>query len=517
MKNPFAYAAVFCAVLGCSGGQKAAQAPIPRVLRDQCTTLKEKFAKNEAEGTHERVTLVVEDGTVAPLSARTLSESEAVAKLAEAKAGDETWILARGGAGKSHLARALEAELCGQRATLRVDVGVDLRAKLVTATKARPALAELLLAQLGVPKAEDDAAALRDALGGTSWLLLLDGTDELTPTERKKLMAELAWLREQELHQHVVRFERPGFADVHVNMAPTLLLRVPELTCEQVDAQWTKRFADETTRGQALEWLKKHRLDRKRIGETCHYVHLATWRDVETVLDLAADALQIQTTQSPTAQNQPVQDPAAGLDDLSRDPVRADIYATWLAHRLHDIAATADGALGWLDRIVAQGVLQATEPDLLLTVNRCEGAAPPASTTPEQACRGLMRSSIARRGQTPGVWTLPNQTVADLLLARWVTAKQTDCALLTAATTEMSSLEMTAMVTSLPQGRRCLNPLISAVCSRGTPAAEVAVFLDEAMPVELRDASFFAVSSEAARGTCEKAVFAALRLQPEKQ
>ncbi len=494
MRN-FTQLVVFvCLLPACSGASSQAPRKLPEAMADRCAAAARGLAAAIADGSHQPivVTPVGGDGQTP------WTEQQTAERLLAAKPGGETWVIARGGSGKSMLAWGIEALTCGQRLTFRVDVGLDLRAKLEMATPTQPALARVLLAQLGVRAGEDPAAQLRDELDNTPWLLLLDGTDELTQSERRKLNAELDWLQKAEFSAHLVRFERPGMVESKPAQAPEIVLHLPDLSCTEADAVLARRFADPVALKAAHAWLTAHRLDRKRTGEACRFVHMSTHRDAETLADLAQDALA--TTDQPT-----------GLDDMPTDPVRTDIYAIWLAHRLHGITSTTDGALNWLDRIAAQGVIDKREPDLRLSVNRCEGVPAPGGSDAGTVCRRLLQSPVVRKSEASGTATLANRTLMDLLFARWLVKGQTDCALLTSATGEMASLEVAAMVTSLPDGRRCLNPMVAAICSRGIPADDIIGFVDEAVPMNTRDPAFFAIADERAHGACERGVFAGLR------
>lgn len=475
-------------VTACSAPQAVVRSGIPEPLVIRCESVVREFGLANDQGRHTPIAVT----SVGATPAASLAEAELAARLLQGRAGGQTWVLARGGTGKSHLAWALQAQTCGKVATFRLDVTHDLRARLAVATAARPALAAALLDQLGAGANDDPADALRQHLGGGSWLLLLDGTDEMTQSERRIITRELTWLARADVPQpHLVRFERPGFVDATAGTQVDATFDLPELSCAQVDAHWARQPAGPQALA-AGAWRTSHGMERKRAGSgTCQYVHMATYRDLETVADLAQDA-------------------AAGQDDLPATATRADIYAAWLAHRLGTLATTTRAALGWLDGIMALGVLQASEPDLVLTLDRCAQAPTPGSLAPIDVCKGLVKSKAVRPGTVAGTWTLPNQTVADLLLARWLVAKYNDCNLLAAATADVASLELTAMVAAQPGGRRCLTSLVGAVCSRGTPASEISEFMDEALPRDDQYQGLLAGAAETSTAPCERAVYAAL-------
>ncbi|MBM4345770.1 MAG: hypothetical protein FJ100_20550 [Deltaproteobacteria bacterium] len=479
-------AACAAASLGSCGGAQAVRR-IPNALADRCLNVQREVIGGQTKGKHTAITVRWRAGD----SAIDVDESQLAERIAAGRGGGQTWVLARGGSGKSRLVDAVQSANCDRVATVRVDAALEFRPAAEMATAKRPALALIVAEKVGAAGEGPIGERLADALGKQPWLLLVDGTDELTPAERCALDRDIAWLARQPMTQpHVVRFERPGFTDPARSQPPEAVVEVPELTCEAVDAAVKSKFAAEDAHRAARAFLTQFGLDRRRGGlGPCRYAHLATWRDVELAADLAADA-------------------SKGLDPPPEAPNRADLYATWLGHRLNAIAPGTDAAMRWLDRLLAVGVQDAAEPDLLLTLDRCANVAAPGSAPVIEACAALMKSAVVKSGPTATSWILRNQTLTDLLLARWVVAKTEDCNLMAATTADLASLELTAMVLSQVPGRRCLVPIIAAVCSRGTPADDIGHFVDEALPRDGQWQEFVDRAKERASSPCEREVMA---------
>ncbi len=472
-------------LVACGGAQ--AVKSIPKSLGDRCLNVQRELISKQTAGKHAATTVRWRAGE----TSTELDESQLADRIRAGRPGGQTLVLARGGSGKSRLVDAMQSANCDRIATLRVDAALEFRPSVEMATAKRPALAKVIADKLDAGGDGQIADQIGDAIGNQPWLLLVDGTDELTPAERRALDRDLAWLGRQPLTQpHTVRFERPGFADPGRSQPPDAIVEVPELTCEQVDASWKHKFASDDAHKAARAFLTQFGLDRRRGGAgPCRYAHLATWRDVEMVADLAADA-------------------AKGLEPPPEAPDRADLFATWIGHRLNAIAPTTDAAMRWLDRLVALGVQDAAEPDLLLTLDRCANAPAPGALAVHDACAALMKSAVVKSGPNSTSWILRNQTLTDLLLARWVVAKSEDCNLMAATTAELASLELTAMVLSQIPGRRCLMPIISAVCSRGTPAEDIGHFVDEALPRDGQWQEFVDRAKERTTTACEREVMA---------
>jgi len=496
MKKPNLVLICFAIVTtACGAAQPTGPTPIPEAMSDRCIAATRAFAALVEKGQHTPVTLTLHAGA----TSEKVSEAQLAQKIASGQAGGQIWLSGRAGSGKTGVADALEVALCEKTLTVRIDVATDLRPKFAAAGNRSPALAAVILQKLAVT-GSDAAADLTQAIGAGPWVLLLDGTDDLSPRERRTLTKEFAWLAKSGVTQpRWVRFERTGFNEGIGGMAPEAVAELPELSCEQAQSVLKRRFDSAEKLAAAQAWLKAKGLDRQRSPDTmaadtagaCQYVYMATWRDAEILSDLADDA-------------------AKSMEDLPTTTTRAELYGAWLGHRLQPVAVSIEAALGWLDRLVALGVMDAAEPDLLLGQERCATAAPPGGTDAAAACGGLFTSPVVRPGPDKFSSVLRSQAIADLLLARWLTPKYSDCLILAAHSADLGSLEATSMILAQPSGRRCIVPLVAAVCSRGLDAREIARFVDEALPRNGDFSSAMSMASTKAGSACERAVYAAL-------
>ncbi len=464
--------------------------PAADALAGQCQVVVREFTKASEEGRHLPVAVRVRGE-----AAKLLSETELATHLTQARPGGETLVLARAGSGKSHLSWALLARTCEKIPAIHVAVAKELAPLYLTETAKTPALGRFLAHQLGAPLTAEPSAVLQRAFGQAPWLLIIDGADELTSSERKKLEANLAWLRGLGTQQHIVRLERPGYEGLKRQPTPDQVLELPELTCAEVDAVLHSRWPEGKERSDSTAWLVRHHLDRKKPGDACYYVHISTWRDAEVVAELAQAA-------------------ASGPDDLTEDPTRADVHGQWIINKLKAFGVGTTLALPWLDRIVAMGVSKATEPDLVLTEDRCLGAAGPDGNVSAEMCKGLLRSSVLKAMPAPGSFMFKNKTIADLLMARWLTERYADCGTLAGATAAMGSIETTSMVASTQAGRLCLAQLLASECSQGVPTEQVAAMADEALPLGSRDPVVLDRIKAQASSACERTVIGALYPRP---
>jgi len=476
------------AVLGCSGAAARPSAQ-PKALAERCFAIQRTVEALKVKQAYVPLVLDWRDG-----DARTPIDEDALAeRLYHGRPGAHTWVLARGGSGKSRLVDVVQAANCARRPVVRIDAAIDLRPQLAVATARRTALGLVLADQLGADAQRRTEDVIADAIGDQPWLLILDGTDELSQADRRALGKEMAWLATLPVAQpHFVRFERPGFHLGLRKFAPDGVAELPELSCDQADQDWNQRIGAAGVVDASAAWRTRRGLDRRHVaGGRCHYIYLATFRDTEAVADLAVDA-------------------GKGLDDLAAAPTRADVFSTWMAHRLRAAAPGTEAVLAWLDRVVSQGVGEG-EPDFVLTLDRCHAAAPPGGSQAADACAALMASPVVKPGPNRQSWLPRNQTLTDVLLARWLASKHEECATLAAATADLASLELTGMVLSLPAGRRCLTPLIAAVCSRGTAVSDIAEFADEALPRDSEYDARLEMAQRQAATDCERAVIARLR------
>lgn len=476
-----------CTLMAC-GSPPLGPAPIPEKLVYRCDRLTQDFAAKVSSGKHVPITVGWSQGG----ATEEISEEQLAERIVVGKPGTETWVLGRGGSGKSRLAESVHAKICGRALVIRLDCEMDLVPKMAVATAKQPALAMALLEQFGVAPGEDMVATLRQQLSGT-WTLIVDGGDELTPREQLMLSRDLFWLAKAEVPPpHLVRFERPGFDTGKDGPKPVATARVHELSAAQADAVLARRFKDPKDLEAARKWLAMTGLDNTRTDALgTRYVHLSTWRDAEMLADLAEDA-------------------AKGMEPFGVNGTRADLWAAWVGHRLMPAAANIESGIGWMDRIVQAGAAESNEPDLQITIERCVGAARPAVGTAEAACGALVNSTLVHPSRAPATWALRNRTLIDLVLSRWLVAKYADCDMLSAAVSNYASLELTAMVASQTVGRRCLGNLVAAVCSRGIAAQELLSFVDEAVPREAEFGDRVQKALETAGSACEREVLTSL-------
>jgi hypothetical protein len=474
-------------VAACSGAQRA-PAPIPEKLVYSCDRLTRGFQSKVAAGRHVPIQMAWQQGEAAEM----VSEDQLAVKILASEPGQELWILGRGGSGKSRLADSVQSKICSKALTIRVDCELDLAPHFATATAKLPSIAAVLLEAVGLPPGDDPGRQLQDALG-PDWILILDGGDELSPRDQIRLRRDMEWLaRSGVARPHMVRFERPGFNLGRDGLKPNATARVAELDCAQADGVLVRRFKEPAELEAAKKWLTLTSLDRKRGGvDTCRYVHMATWRDAEMVADLAEDA-------------------ARGMEPFGAHPTRAELWSTWIGHRVAPVVANTESGMSWIDRLVLAGAVETNDPDMQITLERCVAAARPATGSPEGACGALLSSPLVHQSFAEGFWAFKNRTIVDLALARWLTDKNNDCDMLAAAVSNYASHELMAMVVSLPHGRRCLGNLVGAVCSRGIPAEELLSFIDESVPREPEFGDRLRTTMAGASTRCEHDVFQAL-------
>ena len=475
---------------GCGASSVPATRPAADALAAQCQAIEREFKNAVTEGRHRPVVLRVPGQATQPLS-----EAEFAIQLTQARPGGETLVVARAGSGKSHLSWALQAQVCAKIPTIHVAVAKELAPLYLTETLAKPGLGRFLVEQLEGSPGADATAALKGAFGGAPWLLLIDGADELTGAERKKLETNLIWLRSLGLQQHIVRLERPGYESLKRLPVPDRVVELPALTCAEAESVLHARWPEGKARTDATAWLTRHQLLRKKPGEGCYYVHLSTWRDAEVIAELAEVA-------------------DAGIEELAEDPTRADIHGQWIINKLKKFGVGSTLGLSWLDRMVALGVAKATEPDLVLTEDRCLGVPGPDGAVSQEYCRGLLRSPVLKPMAMAGSFMFKNQTIADLLMARWLTTHYADCGTLAGATAAIGSLETTAMVASTQAGRLCLGQLVASECSQGVDTEQVATMANESLPLGSRNPVLLDRLAGAAATACERAVFASLLPAP---
>ncbi len=406
--------------------------------------------------------------TLRPDSERMVSEQVFFDTLREGKL-KFVLLQARGGIGKSELAKALTAESCSQPAFL-VDLAHIYGAD--APVSGANLIVEAVAHQLKVADG-GQRETMERLLAEGRWLLVADSLDEVPNSRRPAVLEAIAELRKRFVTAQVVVLGRPSvFDDYYGIKGLDAVLELPPLDCGRARSSLTRltETKDEATRisNFAHDW----HLDRQgMLDSQCYFPYMATYRDLQVVQKLAKDFATDER-----------------LTNLGQ--VHEAIIAERLQKELTELNWAGDKALLAVDGLVATDGLVEGQWNLQLTLPRCLKSL--GGETPENhnVCERLYQSVLFERIQGAREWKFAHQAVADLFVARWVEAQLAKtpgrCDAVEAPTSLLADKEHREIATYLvsrPNGSRCLNAVTHALCTANGGPTGLAPQLSRGLPV----------------------------------
>ncbi len=375
-------------------------------------------------------------------------------------------VIARGGAGKTSLAKALEVSLCADLRTFLVHLQWDVAD--VTGAKVGPGKKKVvgnpivvaMARQLGALDGVAPLPFLKERIGkARPWLVLLDALDEVALDRRKQVVGWVNELQTSLPELRSVVFSRPPVFDATFGLKGlTATVEIPPLSCAEVDRAIVTGPGGTLAGQKFRKFLSDFRLGEKvGSGAGCYYPQMSTWRDLAALLhvgklrDSPALAKRLNTT---------------GIDG------RAALFEAYLTILLQDdlqgTSMRPHDALLVIDSVVKAG---ATSGIRTLTVRlpQCMAAAPGNQAQKKTACETLLQSALFRRTNRKGIWRLANQTLSDLFIARRINAElpgDGECAPLKRHASLFESSEIGGFLLGMSRGRTCMVELTGIICMR---------------------------------------------------
>ncbi len=425
--------------------------------------------------------------TLRPDSDRMVSEQVFFDTLREGKL-KFVLLQARGGIGKSELAKALTAESCSLPAflvNLAEIYGAD------AAAGGANLLVEAIARQMKVADG-GQRETMERLLAEGRWLLVADALDEVPNSRRPAVLEALADLRKRFVTAQVVVLGRPSVFDEYYGIKGLdAVLELPPLDCGRARSSLTRQTEskDEATRisNFAHDW----HLDRQgMLDSQCYFPYMATYRDLQVVQKLAKDFATDER-----------------LTNMSQ--VHEAILSERLQKELIELEWAGDKALEAVDRLVATDGLTDGQWNMELTLPRCLKAMGGDSPENHNTCERLFQSVLFERIQGARVWKFAHQAIADLFVARWLEAQLAKTPGRCDAIDAPSSLladkdrkEIATYLVSRPNGSRCLNAVTHALCAANGGPTGLGQQLSRGLPIGVAriDVTTTAKDQEAARG-----------------
>ena len=500
-----------CALVACGGSKpkpakKPAAKPKPAAKSaydTRCEQLQAEFAKEIKGKAYLPTTLNVRGWTGEGAKVGDSLAEAAFVKALNGGGPRVTLLMARGGLGKSKLGWALEAQTCGKRATVRVDLHWDIAANLDRFPKGANPLLLVVEKRLTGANTADPRLGIEKALKGRDLLLLFDSLDEVTLDERAKLVDFIQQAMAPVQGTSAIVFTRPpvfsanyGFATVHAR------LEIPMLDCEATKRAIRELVKDDAALANLLEFSKKFGLDRMvvRKSGSCYYPHMATYRDIMVLRQIAKSVA------------------AAPPGENALLASRAKVYEFFLTAAvikdLTGLKLMPKDLLGLVDRMVLAQNPDGSKRNFGFTVGACLAKTGRTDANEsKQICERLMQSSLFKETSRPDTWQFTNQSIGDLFLARWVNANLVDkagapnCKLIADQAKLFESNEVAGFLAGMENGQACLLPIAQELCGKGSDPAHNFELLDQGLPpgnarVELLKTAMDAAGDAVRTDTC---------------
>ena len=399
-------------------------------------------------------------------------------------------VEARGGLGKTRMAKAIHAQTCGKLPVFTVDLNKDVAG--AGDTKGGNPIIRVMARQLGIV---DDVAGqqrLDELLRSHSWVLLADAIEEIELNARPKVSIALAKLRQAypQTAQVVVMARPPvlvpyyGFDDVDT------VVRIHLVTCDRADKVIAGLSKNETDKTNFSNFLTKYGLDLKRtLDGRCVYPFMATYRDIHTLRKLGSEV-------------------GSGGIDTFADAHQA-LVALRLAKELDRMNWGQREALDMVDRMVRfQRETQGTGDATFDMVSCMKSIDPEYGWTAvdagvtgndpqrrrqvcEKALQSVVFDKLGDGYAEEGRWGFFDPRTTALFRARWLNNELArgaagDCKPLLAHIDLLADAETARFLAGQPLVQRCLGPMLNALCDKDAPKAKVLEALMEGMPSEGR-------------------------------
>ncbi len=443
--------------------------------RKHCSSLRAEHESDVKKGHYLPVTLsILTDG----VGVKDIEERALMVELKK-PAGVHGVVQGRGGLGKSRLAMALEAQLCGEIPVFMVDLSELFE-------RDRRQLSERGIMDVIHDRVGGQDPELEKVLQEKPWLLLLDSLDEVHLEARDRAIKGIEAIRgryPKSLNSLVfVRVPvHPKVADLafrgnNYELQPLPVLRADELLDQALGSRV----------GAFMEFAESTSLDRTTMARSGYYgyVHLSTYRDVKVARKVAA-SFAFRTDNLP----------------WSFVPTRFDLYTEFAKLLAEPAARTLQWKTAEVIALVER-MIQAKSPtpqtrSLVFDERDCLTQIP-ANLVASAVCDTVLQSPLFRPTHTDSRFKLRNQSILDRFLASWAdvqisNAGKKGCAEVTRLAPLFESAEIAGFLAGAPSGRTCGPEILAALCGMGVDSVQVFELLDQGLPMKVRTKKKFKI------------------------
>jgi hypothetical protein len=400
-----------------------------------------------------------------------LAEEELVDMLVQGHVAS-AMVEARGGLGKSTLAKAIEAQTCSELPVFTVDVArrwTGAGADEPITRKAFEEFVSMTSASWGEQWSAHD-------LSTRNWLLIVDALDELSLDRRSELSTAIKDLKvTYKGHLRLLVLVRPPvFAGTYGLEQPDVRLVIERLDCDRTRERVQKLTGSESRAAAFWALAARTGLDRENdeYGR-CIFPHMATYRDINVVIDVLKLAAKRQSE---------------GAEVRLPQDSRLSVYHDHIIGLLMDVIAKmpdgdTDKLLAFMDTWVALRYPLSSTRSIALSRATCLKAAKPYGD-PDTLCKALVASRLIEANAGDADWRFKNQSIADYFLGRWAAGKLKgdkgpECARVTEIGALFESNEVAGFMAGLASGRACLWEITREMCERGCSIADTMDLLEQ--------------------------------------
>lgn len=387
----------------------------------------------------------------------TLTDEELVRRMLRGEA-KRMLVTARGGVGKSTLARAIEAMTCSQALVFRVDLNADVAARLAAGTDGNAVLAAIER-QVGVDRDVDRRQSFRELFAASPTWLLFDAIEEVPLADRPKVVAQIAALAEQLPKARWAVFARPAVFEKDYGL-PGIDAEValPALECNQAKSVLRWNAPDKDHQARADNFVRTYLLDQQATRrDRCTFPYMAAYRDLEVVARMAEKF-------------EPKDDSGGLSANLSE--VHETVVGERLRKELSALNWSPAQILAAIDGMVRVDGREDGTWNLVFTIPRClEATAKLADgeVARKYVCEKMFQSALFDRIEGVEEWRFDHQTVADLFLARWLDREITrfsgDCEVVDKHAGWIGQRNIAGYLVGQPAGRRCVPQVAAVMCA----------------------------------------------------
>lgn len=397
-----------------------------------------------------------------------VSEQDLIAQLLKPKM-KLAMVFARGGLGKTRLARSIEAQTCKTVPVFTIDLNKDVAAHDVQGTDAM--LLMLLASKLRIGGGQEALTELDRLLRSQPWILLADAIEEVELLKRPKVALALTKLRMRYPNTlKVVIFARPPLLVPYYgfSLADTVVQILP-ITCERA-----KKFVGKLSKTQAEEarfwsFAKDYGFNvQSKFGYACQYPYMATYRDVIVLRKLALNAGKTVTVKSY----------ADAHEHLVGERMRKELGQMGWSRR---------EALDMVDRMVRFHADKSGPTKLRIGIEQCMKSIDPdfgwtavdagvegnSEQRRLQVCEKALQSVLFKQATSKvgdsGVWQFADPITEELFQARWMNgelarAPEGDCAAIDRHRGLLQNGTVIRFLVGQRMVQRCFPQTVRALC-----------------------------------------------------